>query len=252
MSLSDIFTPSVVISLAISLLLIGLFGLYVSNKMNEQNHKLNSMFDLVSTLANELQMVRSQQPVGMASASTGGGRVYEKPEVANTNHLVNMIDVSDDSESSSDESDGETDEDAESGDDSDNDGSKSDGEDNAEEESGSDGDEETDNDSDGDDGEHDARSDKAIVVSESLDDTLFEELANLDDIILEVSNDERVKTPEATQGQTNTNNVKNLNVVFDYKKASLGKLREIVEQKGLSSDTSKLKKQELLKMLEID
>ena len=53
MSLSDIFTPSVVISLAISLLLIGLFGLYVSNKMNEQNHKLNSMFDLVSTLANE-------------------------------------------------------------------------------------------------------------------------------------------------------------------------------------------------------
>jgi hypothetical protein len=131
MSLSDIFTPSVVISLAISLLLIGLFGLYVSNKMNEQNHKLNSMFDLVSTLANELQMVRSQQPVGMGSVSMGGGgagvRVYEKPEVANTNHLVNMIDVSDDSESSCDESDGETDEGAESGDDSDNDGSEGDG-----------------------------------------------------------------------------------------------------------------------------
>lgn len=252
MSLSDIFTPSVVISLAISLLLIGLFGLYVSNKMNEQNHKLNTMFDLVSTLANELQMIRSQQPVGMGSASTGGGRVYEKPEIANTNHLVNMIDVSDDSESSSDESDGETDEDAESGDDSDNDGSEGDGEDNVEEESGSDGDEETDNDSDGEDGEHDARSDKAIVVSESLDDVLFEELANLDDIVLEETNDERIKTLETTQGETNTNNVKNLNVVFDYKKASLGKLREIVEQKGLSSDTSKLKKQELLKMLEID
>lgn len=252
MSLSDIFTPSVVISLAISLLLIGLFGLYVSNKMNEQNHKLNTMFDLVSTLANELQMIRSQQPVGMGSASTGGGRVYEKPEIANTNHLVNMIDVSDDSESSSDESDGETDEDAESGDDSDNDGSEGDGEDNVEEESGSDGDGETDNDSDGEDGEHDARSDKAIVVSESLDDVLFEELANLDDIVLEETNDERIKTLETTQGETNTNNVKNLNVVFDYKKASLGKLREIVEQKGLSSDTSKLKKQELLKMLEID
>jgi hypothetical protein len=254
MSLSDIFTPSVVISLAISLLLIGLFGLYVSNKMNEQNHKLNSMFDLVSTLANELQMVRSQQPVGMGSVSMGGGgagvRVYEKPEVANTNHLVNMIDVSDDSESSCDESDGETDEGAESGDDSDNDGSEGDGEGDGEEESGSDGeDEESDGDSDG---EHDERSDKAIVVSESLDDTLFEELANLDDIVLEDTKVERVKTPETTPTQTNTNNVKNLNVVFDYKKASLGKLREIVEQKGLSSDTSKLKKQELLKMLEID
>ena len=252
MSLSDIFTPSVVISLAISLLLIGLFGLYVSNKMNEQNHKLNSMFDLVSTLANELQMVRSQQPVSMGSASIGGGgvRVYEKPEVANTNHLVNMIDVSDDSESSDDESDGETDEGAESGDDSDNDGSEGDGEGDGEDESGSDGeDEESDGDSDG---EHDERSDKAIVVSESLDDALFEELANLDDIVLGETNVERVKTPETTTTPANTSSVKNLNVVFDYKKASLGKLREIVEQKGLSSDTSKLKKQELLKLLEID
>ena len=256
MSLSDIFTPSVVISLAISLLLIGLLGLYVNNKMNEQNHKLNTMFDLVSTLANELQMVRSQVPLGMGSASMGGGgggagvRVYEKPEVANTNHLVNMIDVSDDSDSGGDESDGETDEGAESGDDSDNDGSEGDGEGDGEDESGSDGeDEESDGDSDG---EHDERSDKAIVVSESLEDALFEELANLDDIVLGQSNVERVKTPETTTPPANTSSVKNLNVVFDYKKASLGKLREIVEQKGLSSDTSKLKKQELLKMLEID
>ena len=253
MSLSDIFTPSVVISLAISLLLIGLFGLYVNNKLNEQNHKLNTMFDLVSTLANELQMVRSQVPLGMGSVSMGGGgggagvRVYEKPEVANTNHLVNMIDVSDDSESDGDESDGETDEGVESGSDDDDDG-----EGDGEEDSGSDGDdEESDGDSDGDDdGEHDARSDKAIIVSESLDDALFEELANLDDIVLGDTNVERVKTPEATP--VNPSSVKNLNVVFDYKKASLGKLREIVEQKGLSSDTSKLKKQELLKMLEID
>ena len=255
MSLSDIFTPSVVISLAISLLLIGLLGLYVSNKMNEQNHKLNTMFDLVSTLANELQIVRSQQPVGSVGSPSiggGGGRMYEKPEVANTNHLVNMIDVSDDSDSSGDESDGETDEGAESGDDSgsDDDG-EGDGDDDGEEESGSDGDdEESDGDSDGDDGEHDARSDKAIVVSESLDDALFEELANLDEIVLEDTKVERVKTPETTPA--NPSSVKNLNVVFDYKKASLGKLREIVEQKGLSSDTSKLKKQELLKMLEID
>ena len=253
MSLSDIFTPSVVISLAISLLLIGLLGLYVNNKMNEQNHKLNTMFDLVSTLANELQMVRSQ-PLGSggisASMGGGGGRVYEKPEVANTNHLVNMIDVSDESDSSGDESDGETDEGAESG--SGDDGSDGEGE--GEEDSGSDGDdEESDGDDDGDE-ENDARSDKAIIVSESLDDALFEELANLDDIVFEETNVERVKTPETSTTTTpaNTSNVKNLNVVFDYKKASLSKLREIVEQKGLSSDTSKLKKQELLKMLEID
>ena len=259
MSLSDIFTPSVVISLAISLLLIGLLGLYVNNKMNEQNHKLNTMFDLVSTLANELQMVRSQVPLGMGSVSMGGGggggggRVYEKPEVANTNHLVNMIDVSDDSDSGGDESDGETDEGAESGSDGDSEG-EGDGDGDDEGSDGeSDGDDEE-SDGDSEEGEHDARSDKAIVVSESLDDALFEELANLDDIVLGQSNVERVKTPETTTTTTPaaTSNVKNLNVVFDYKKASLSKLREIVEQKGLSSDTSKLKKQELLKMLEID
>lgn len=254
MSLSDIFTPSVVISLAISLLLIGLLGLYVNNKMNEQNHKLNTMFDLVSTLANELQMVRSQVPLGMGSVSMGGGgggigggRIYEKPEVGSTTHLVSMIDVSDDSESSGDESDGETDEGAESGSDDDGEG-QDDNEEESDGESDAD-DEESDGDSDG---EHEARSDKAIVVSESLDDALFEELANLDDIVLGETNVERVKTPETTTTPANISSVKNLNVVFDYKKASLGKLREIVEQKGLSSDTSKLKKQELLKMLEID
>jgi hypothetical protein len=256
MSLSDIFTPSVVISLAISLLLIGLLGLYVSNKMNEQNHKLNTMFDLVSTLANELQIVRSQPPVGSVGSPSiggGGGRMYEKPEVANTNHLVNMIDVSDDSDSSGDdESDGDSDCDGECDGDDENDGN-----DEEDSDDGSDDgdDEESDGDSDGDD-DHDARSDKAIVVSESLDDALFEELANLDDIVLGETNVERVKTPETTTTTTpapaNTSSVKNLNVVFDYKKASLSKLREIVEQKGLSSDTSKLKKQELLKMLEID
>jgi hypothetical protein len=255
MSLSDIFTPSVVISLAISLLLIGLLGLYVNNKMNEQNHKLNTMFDLVSTLANELQMVRSQVPLGMGSASIGGGgigggRIYEKPEVGSTTHLVSMIDVSDDSDSGGDESDGETDEGAESDSDDDGEG-EGDGAEESDGESDAD-DEESDGDSDSDDGEHDARSDKAIVVSESLDDALFEELANLDDIVLGETNVERVKTPETTTTPANISSVKNLNVVFDYKKASLGKLREIVEQKGLSSDTSKLKKQELLKMLEID
>jgi hypothetical protein len=36
---------------------------------------------------------------------------------------------------------------------------------------------------------------------------------------------------------------------LDYKKLSLPKLRSIVSEKGLASDTSKLKKNELLKML---
>ena len=38
----------------------------------------------------------------------------------------------------------------------------------------------------------------------------------------------------------------------DYKKMALPKLRSVVAEKGLSSDSSKLKKNELLKLLGIE
>ena len=47
-------------------------------------------------------------------------------------------------------------------------------------------------------------------------------------------------------------NVKNLDIVLDYKKASLSKLREIVTNKGIVNDASKMKKTELLKLLETE
>ena len=51
-----------------------------------------------------------------------------------------------------------------------------------------------------------------------------------------------------------TNTTKSLDVVLDYKKASLAKLRTIAENKGLVSSTnaSKLKKNDLLKLLETE
>ena len=231
MSLSDIFTSSVVISLAISLLLIGLLGLYVTNKLNEQNHKLNSMFDLVSTLAGELQMVRAHTGGGMPSASIGGGYVHKNEPDATTkypNHLVSIIEVSDDDDESS-----SCDSDEESGEESDG---ESDGESGEE--------------SDGDSDEEDKKPVKPIVVSESLEETHFEELNDIDEIVLEEMKDISAKISETAP--VAQSNVKNLNVVFDYKKASITKLREIVEQKGLSSDTSKLKKHDLLKLLDVE
>jgi hypothetical protein len=43
---------------------------------------------------------------------------------------------------------------------------------------------------------------------------------------------------------------KNKNIeVIDYKKLSLNKLKSVVLEKGLTSDPSKLKKQDLLKLL---
>ena len=236
MSLSDIFTSSVVISLAISLLLIGLLGLYVTNKLNEQNHKLNSMFDIVSTLAGELQMVRAHAGSGMPSASIGGGNVHKTEPDATTkypNHLVSIIEVSDDDDDDDESSSCDSDEDRESGEDSD-------------EESNGESDGESDEDSD----EEEKKPVKPIVVAESLEETRFEELNDIDEIVLEEMKDISADISETTP--VAPSNVKNLNVVFDYKKASITKLREIVEQKGLSSDTSKLKKHELLKLLDVE
>lgn len=250
MSLSDIFTPSVVISLAISVLLIGLLALYVSNKLSEQNHKLNSMFDLVSTLANEVNMVRSKSFHETLPHSIGGGPLPQAAAASNTNHLVNMIDVSDNSvadddddsdDDSGDDSDGDCDDDNES-DADDDDGDDED--DNKTENSNDDLDDADDVDDVDDDSEADLED--AIVIPETFDITESHvELTELDEFTLE-----ETTTPSKSE-QHESSNVKNLNVVIDYKKASVNKLREIVEQKGLASDTSKLKKPDLLKLLEV-
>jgi hypothetical protein len=39
---------------------------------------------------------------------------------------------------------------------------------------------------------------------------------------------------------------------LDYKKLSLNKLRSVVSEKGIVTDASKLKKHELLKLLEVE
>jgi hypothetical protein len=246
MSLSDIFTPSVVISLAISVLLIGLLALYVSNKLSEQNHKLNSMFDLVSTLANEVNMVRSKSFHETLPHSIGGGPLPQTAAASNTNHLVNMIDVSDnsvaddDDDSDGDDSDGDCDDDNESDADDDEDG---DDEDDDKTENSNDDDND---DEDDDDEDSEADLEDAIVIPETFDITESHvELTELDEFTLE-----ETTTPSKSE-QHESSNVKNLNVVIDYKKASVNKLREIVEQKGLASDTSKLKKPDLLKLLEV-
>jgi hypothetical protein len=46
-------------------------------------------------------------------------------------------------------------------------------------------------------------------------------------------------------------NIKNIEVL-DYKKLSLNKLRSVVTEKGIVTDASKLKKHELLKLLEVE
>ena len=61
MALADVFfTPSILITLAICLILISALGLFFIQKLNQQNHKINTMFDLVNTLAQEMNFLKSE------------------------------------------------------------------------------------------------------------------------------------------------------------------------------------------------
>ena len=56
--LSDIFNPTLLIFLGITLLIIALLIVYFESKMREQNHKISSMLSLVSSLAEETNMIK--------------------------------------------------------------------------------------------------------------------------------------------------------------------------------------------------
>ena len=64
------------------------------------------------------------------------------------------------------------------------------------------------------------------------------------------NSDANLQILESTLKSININLEESNNESQDYKKLSLTKLRSIVAEKGLSADTSKLKKQDLLKLLE--
>ena len=67
-----------------------------------------------------------------------------------------------------------------------------------------------------------------------------------------VSGDELLEKDVTSFDDPGSNaNTKSLDIVIDYKRTSIGKLREIVENKGIVNDASKMKKNELLKLLDV-
>ena len=220
MALSEIFTSSLLISLATTLLLVGLLGLYFTQKLAQQNHKISSMFELVSTLAGE---VRNQA---------------QKPVYSNENKVNKLIPVSDGEDelvdNKSNSEDEELSEENESDDEADDEEDEEDETDNEEDEE------------DEEDNEEDADEDKEEDADDAEDSEEKEDLQikkiNLDDL-------EELKIEEDDIDE-NTISVKSLDVELDYRKASLGRLRNLAVEKGFVKDASKLKKQDLLKLFE--
>jgi hypothetical protein len=271
MGLTDIFSTSTLICLGIMLLLVGAASMFFMQKMNDQNHKISSMLGLVSTMAEELNFVRSRMQIlssGVLSSQSGGSReaTYSNPQ----NSDNPLIPVSDD------------DDDTEGADDDDDDTEGADEEDDDEDDTDEDDEDEDDDTEGADDEEEEKQNIKTINMGETLDvnihcealaedednegegtssnSELEDELESLSEENLdEVENDTELTANESIT-LTNADFIKSIDISsleeskndiesFDYKKMSLNKLRSIVIEKGLASDSSKLKKNELLKML---
>lgn len=280
--MTDIFNSTFFILLGILVLVVALVVVYFESKSREQNHKISSMLSLVSTLAEDMNGVK----MGMhhLSLNAVGGGIFQPPPQPVYNHLEetnmqlfqknndNLISVSDcdsDDESacdSDDESDCDSDDginnelESESESDSDN--------------SSKDSNEYTrikilkldinDSKMDTDDIENEMEYNVLEDMTEldNMDESQASDM-NIDDEIhsIEGENNFVEETSTATPLNISTTDLKTINITLeekqpdsiDYKKLPLAKLRSIVIEKGIaSSDTSKMKKQELLNLLEVE
>lgn len=273
MPLTDLFNPTFFMFLGILLLVVALLVVYYESKMRDQNHKIASMLSLVSTLAEDMNGVK----MGMNHLAR---TTFQAPlDPLNTafissdeNKLITVSDDENGSDSDDDDASLESDEDANSVAESvstfeinDNDN----GETSDEADSSEDDDLSSHNEvkvlklniSRGD------VEDEEYEENENLDD--LEELddqEDLDDTLSETSNletsefveeqpelmenlEDLTEVPTISASDLKTININLEEPPLDYKKLPLTKLRSIVAEKGLSSDASKLKKNELLKLL---
>jgi hypothetical protein len=122
-SFIDIFNPSFFMFLGIVVLVAALLIVYFESKMREQNHKISSMFSLVTAITDELNSVK------MIALSGGGGtrpnyipddgpKLEESIPVIEirNDESITLIEVSDDDTDDEDEEDEEDDEDSGSSD----------------------------------------------------------------------------------------------------------------------------------------
>jgi len=257
MAISDIFSSSFLFSIAIGVLLVGGLFAYVNYRIADQDHKLNAMVGLVKTMANENLFFKCKLNLLHQTMDQYGimNDIHSIPlhldeTNNNNNNNTTRINVSDDEQSVSDDEDEQSvSEDEEEDDDSDSE----------------DSDMGDDNDDDNDDNI------KIINISLSNEDIISSPIENIEDLQdnqeiktihleeqIDISNSNNTEVKVSSDDidflksvsitdlgeNDDTQSIKN-----EYKKLSLNKLREIVVSKGLIGDPSKLKKNEILKLL---
>ena len=263
MTISDFFNTSFLFSIAIIIILTcGIFA-YINYKMSEQDHKLTSMVSLVTVLAQDLHLVKNK--INVTHTYVDPNILQYQSQMIGGENNSRLISVSD-GEDSEDEDENEDDID----------------EDEDEDENDDDIDEDED---DGNNNEDDTKEHIKLLnltlANDDVEHNLQIEELNTEDLGTNVSSDiktihienENEGKIEDTEYQTETkgtdNNLINEELSFlknvsitdlgdiqdlletkpEYKKMSLTKLREVAVSKGVVADASKLKKNEILKML---
>jgi len=240
----ELFSTSNLFSIAI-IVLVGCVFAYFNYKLAEQNHKLNSMLGLISTVAEETQFCRSK--LNVLHTGPLNDELVKNIDLSGGN-TISLIDVSDDE--------GEYEEDED--------------EDESESEDGED-DEDDESEGDDDDDDSDLEVQEANENNKINIDLMEHELKleELQESVKMIHLEEPIDIPgsngaeeEINLGEINESEfLKNVIIneagdnddashKTDYRRMSLTKLRDIAISKGLVSDASKLKKQDIIKMIE--
>jgi hypothetical protein len=241
MLLSDIFSIPFLICLAICILLIGCSSIYFYQRIMQQDHKIASMVSLISSMAEE-PATCSSMPCSAPSTISFANKPTTSTSSFNT--IQQLIAVSDD-----DESDDESESSCSSTGEEDYD----DNSDYSETSSENDGEEHILSAVDFDDLNVD------LENSEAVDELSHEANTEMAPQSLEEEVHDTTKSIHLDAEVTDFSIFKSINISDEspqqeetsYKKMSLTKLREIAQLNG-HSDVSKLKKPELLKLLEAE
>ena len=261
-SLADLFSPTFLIFLGILILVACLLVVYFENKAREQNHRIASMLSLVSTLAEDVNGIKFGLNHLAVNYIGGGQPLEQNTETNNFLNQENLIPVSDDEEDDEEDDDDDFEDDDDDFEDDENSALLLDDDNNMELI-------ENELDSDSDD-EYGDKSEVKVLKINISNDLKNEDIDNLE---LETSNDLNEISDDLDEAEilcdeeqiTETpnfdiSNLKTINIhleeskndATDYKKLSIQKLRSIVAEKGLAEDTSKLKKQDLFKLLGVE
>ena len=263
--ISEIFSTSFLFSVAIIIIAVGGLFAYFNYRLSENNHKMQAMMGLVSTMAEEMQYFRSK--IHSNPITTNNNDTHIVPNfLGGSNKEDELIEVSDSeieeddlSEVESEAESLETDDDLSEAESLETDElSEAESLDDDLSEAESLEDDLSANEIEAESLEEDNK--KIITIdidlgatnemsfdSEEIEDTNMNDLnlSNLEDL------DVSLKTIAIDM---DLSNIGDTNITInkekdDYKKMSLNKLRDLVCEKGLVKDASKLKKNELLKLL---